>query len=262
METLYRVILGREADPNGAVHFTEALHAGSTVQSVADAMRASPEYQARHPARRHPLAHVTGCYSEEDLSFFMHRGRFRPLTISIETVNICNNDCVICPYSAQTRKRRVMRPELFAKVIADYVAIGGGPVSLTPLVGEALLDKHLAERLALLRETPAVSSVSATTNAVMVRRFNDAILTQLLAGIDLLNVSVYGLDREEYLVMTQRDEYDLFRSGLVRVVALGKPGAISLGIRQLRRRQPGEVEAWRDAILRDAGRTELPIVSV
>jgi MoaA/NifB/PqqE/SkfB family radical SAM enzyme len=261
VEALYRALLGRDADPPGAEHFTRLVENGASADDVAAALIHSPEYEARHRRARHPLADLADFYTEEDVSYFMHRGRFRPLMISIETINICNNDCVICPYSAQTRKRRTMAAPLFEKIICDYGEIGGGPVSLTPLVGEALLDKHLPARLALLQDSPFISSVSVTTNAVMVYRFGDDHVRSLLDRIDRLKISVYGLDREEYMAMTRKDEYDLFRQGLIRILSLARPGSVVLGIRHLREYRDDEIAAWRTALERDSGIPSVEIAS-
>ena len=115
----------------------------------------------------HPIHKFTEICTEARKPSFTHGGKFRPLALSIETVNICNNDCVICPYSLQTRRRHAMPMEVFEKVVADYGAIGGGQVTLTPMVGEVFLDKRLAERLRILRPHRSVTRVSAISNATM-----------------------------------------------------------------------------------------------
>lgn len=262
VETLYRVILGREADPAGRDHFTALIANGGSSDDVAAAMLASPEYNARQTRRKHYLAKLGGSYTDEDVSYFMHRGRFRPLMISIETINICNNDCVICPYSAQTRQRSTMPQSLFKKIVRDYVEIGGGPVSLTSAVGEAFLDKHLLDRLAVLKDTPLISTISVTTNAVMAHRFNDDYLTSVLSAVDRCKISVYGLDREEYALMTRKDEYQLFRDSVVRILSFAKPGSVVLGIRHLRQYKGDEIGAWCTALERDAGVGPIEVASI
>jgi hypothetical protein len=207
------------------------------------------------------LSHLPDLYQERDLSYFMHRGRFRPLTISIETVNLCNNDCVICPYSAQTRPRRTMALPLFQKVLEDYAEIGGGAISLTPLVGEVFLDQLLGERLELAKQNRSVSSVSATTNAVPASRISDADLQPMIEGFTNLNVSVYGLDAEEYRLMTRRNQYDVFRDSLVRLLGFARPRQITLGVRSLRLRALEQVEHWVAEVAAEAGVTPPDVVS-
>jgi radical SAM protein with 4Fe4S-binding SPASM domain len=154
-----------------------------------------------------------------------------------------------------------MTMELFQKIVGDYTEIGGGPISLTPVVGEVFLDKLLVERLLLLEEARAITSVSATTNGIMVRRFDDDRLRELLGHFDRLKVSVYGLDREEYLAMTRRDEYDEFRDNLVRMLSLARPGSVVFGIRWLRSRTEDEVLAWTDDVAHEAGLESVDISS-
>lgn len=223
VSTLYRTILGRNADPSGLAHFSAKILAKSTPQDIANALLESEEYQARRIENPHPLSRFRDKYTDSDISYFMHRGQFRPLTISIETVNICNNNCVICPYSSQTRVRRIMPDDLFSKVVRDYIEIGGGPISLTPLVGEVFLDKRLPARLALLKSSPSIATISTTTNAVMVHRFSDAHLRSVLAGFDRIKISVYGLDPEEYRLMTRKDEYQKAIEGNLTDIAVCSP---------------------------------------
>src|SRR5690349_3976261 len=75
----------------------------------------------------------------------------RPFELHLELTNLCNADCIFCPYQFQERKTEVMREEIFRKAVSDYVAIGGGSVGLTPIVGDALIDPMFLERVRYLR---------------------------------------------------------------------------------------------------------------
>ncbi|WP_338662195.1 radical SAM/SPASM domain-containing protein [Pararoseomonas sp. SCSIO 73927] len=254
VEHLYRSLLGREPDEGAAVNCAAHLASGGTVEELRAMITGSEEYRVRQrPKSDHPLAHIGAVWREENLSYFTHRGRYRPLSLTIETVNICNNDCVICPYSAQTRRKQAMPMDLFARVVDGYTEIGGGPVGLTPMVGEILLDKLLLERLKMLRAAPAVTAVSAISNASMAHLYTDAELAEILSHFDRLAISIYGLDAEEFRLMARKDGYDRFRAGLVRILAIMGPERVTLGARQLRRRPAAEVEEWGAAVARDAG---------
>jgi hypothetical protein len=218
------------------------MASGATIDDVHAAIIGSEEYRSRH--ENHPISRFSGIYVPASISYFTHRGRFRPLGLSIETVNICNNDCIICPYSAQTRQKRAMTMEMFKRVIRDYTEIGGGPVTLTPMVGEAFLDKLLVERLRLLRDAPSIAQVSVTTNASMVRLYSDAELQEIIDLFDRIKISVYGLDREEFQVMTRTDRYPEFLAGLCRLLRFTPPEKISLGARHLKKRSPEEIDRW------------------
>jgi len=260
---LYRTLLARDPDAESLQACIAWMARGATIDDVRAEILGSEEYRQRIAA--HPIARFPSIYNVETVSYFTHRGRFRPLALSIETVNICNNDCVICPYSIQTRRKQGMDMEVFAKVVFDYAALGGGPVTLTPMVGEVLLDKQLLERLKLLRSTPSIGRLSAITNATMAYLYSDAELAELASYFDRLTVSVYGLDAEEFALMTRKDQYERFTESLVRLLKIFGPDKIGLGARHLRARSGAEIDAWlADLAGRagvDPGRLSLPGVS-
>lgn len=248
---LYRELLRREPDPDALAACVAWMGGGATVEDVKAEIVGSSEYRERMSA--HPIAKFPAIYTPENISYFTHRGRFRPLALSIETVNICNNDCVICPYSIQTRRKQGMDMAVFAKVVADYAALGGGPVTLTPMVGEVLLDKQLLERLRLLRATPAVTRVSAITNATMAYLYSDDELAELADQFDRITVSVYGLDAEEFALMTRKNQYAQFMESLGRLIRIFGVDKIGLGARHLRERAPAEIDAWLAEVAGRAG---------
>ena len=95
----------------------------------------------------------------------LHRqNALRPRMVLCETINVCNADCVFCPYGKQTRPRGVMSMELFHKVLTDYEAMGGGYLSLTPVVGDFLLDRELKGRVDALKNFRYSVFPSFTTN--------------------------------------------------------------------------------------------------
>ena len=103
-------------------------------------------------------------------SVLRHNGANRPIYLRIETVNTCNNNCIICAYRDQSRAKSIMPMALFQKAVLDYAEMGGGFLSLTPLVGDILLDRYLSERLQFLRTVPEIRSLGVTTNGAMVHR--------------------------------------------------------------------------------------------
>jgi MoaA/NifB/PqqE/SkfB family radical SAM enzyme len=146
-----------------------------------------------------------------------------------------------------------MAMAMFADIIEQYGEIGGGPLGLTPMVGEIFLDKFLDERLQLLKSKSFITEISAITNASMVHLYTDDELKTLLSQFDCLTVSVYGLDPEEYRLMTQKDQYQRFIDGLVRVLRLSVPGSVKLSLRQLKARSQAEIDAWMSSVSAMAG---------
>lgn len=252
---IYQSLLGRLPDEAAKANCIELIRGGASLSDIELLIRQSAEFQGRVSARsaEHPLAAIDAVWREDRISYFTHRGKYRPLALTIETVNICNNDCIICPYSMQTRKRQIMPMDTFETILAQYSEIGGGPVGLTPMVGEIFLDKKLIERLDLINRYPAISELSAISNASMVDLYDDAELSAVLGRFKRLTISVYGLDREEFKAMTRKDAYDRFIAGTVRLLRLGGPDKVLLASRQLKKRSETETRAWLDRLAQDAG---------
>lgn len=169
--------------------------------------------------------------------------RFRPIMLTVETVNICNNDCIICAYSSQTRAKKTMSLDLFRKIIQDYSDMGGGPLSLTPVVGDAFLDKHLARRIEIVREFPNISSISIVTNAVMTNLREERDLPYILANLNQIYISIYGADEEEYELMTQKKTYGKMIEGIRRILD-STDAVVLLGFRLLKDRSQDALGEW------------------
>lgn len=273
---LYRIFFGREGDPEGIAHHAALLREGTQIEDLARKFLFSEEFAIKGGAggfalrqdlaeptdgAGHPLAAWPSLHTASNSPYYSFRNLFRPLMLIIETVNICNNDCVICPYSLQTREKQTMPLDLFEKVVGDYAAIGGGQLSLTPVVGEMFLDKKLGDRLDVLRRHPAITAVSATTNAGMAYLYGDEELRSLLARFTRVKISVYGFDDDEFRAMTRTDSFEATTREIVRLVRLAPPGVVKIGLRNLKARSDAEIGAWLGDLARRAGAPAPEIVS-
>ena len=157
----------------------------------------------------------------------------RPFELHLELTNLCNANCVFCPYQFQTREVQFMSDEVFLKAVSDYVAIGGGSVGLTPIVGDALIDPKFLERARYLRSLPHVDRIWVTTNCILLDRFGiDAVLQ---SGITALTVSTAGFDAEMYERVYRNASYQRMRRNVLELLernsALGSPVAITIALR-------------------------------
>jgi radical SAM protein with 4Fe4S-binding SPASM domain len=169
----------------------------------------------------------------------------RPLMLLCETINICNNRCIICANEIMKRKKNIMPLDLFEKVLVEYSRIGGGPLSLTPVVGDVFLDKYLVERFRLIRKYKKIGSVSFSTNAVLSDRFSDEDLLFIMERVERIYISVYGIDEVEYRTMTRRNTYGRLIKSVKRILQLvDDPNKIRFGFRCLRIHTEDEIRAW------------------
>jgi len=169
----------------------------------------------------------------------------RPVMMNVETVNTCTLNCVFCAYGSMQRAKETMSLELFEKAISDYSELGGGQLSLTPVVGEIFTDRFLDERLELIQKYENISGVSITTNAVGLRRFKEEKLDRVLQRLNRVHVSIYGVDAEEHQLITQKDTFELFLEGFKRLSEfVGDPEKLWVNFRLFKHREPEELEQW------------------
>ena len=177
--------------------------------------------------------------------YITHNGYSRPIMLIIETVNICNNKCIICAYSKISRKQDIMSHDIFRKTIKDYIDLGGGPLSLTPVVGEVFLDKELISRYKEILQHPEITQVSFTTNATKSSNFNDDNLIFILKNTYRIHISIYGMDEEEYYLMTGRKGYTQLVNSIKRILSLvDDTNKIVFGFRSLRKYEDQNYRAW------------------
>jgi len=161
--------------------------------------------------------------------------RKAPLFLQIETTNTCNAACIFCAYSGVKRKKGVNSLPLFRKIVQDYAAMGGGPVCLTPIVGDALLDPHFLQRLEILKEFPEIKQVTVTTNGIALNKYSDEDICRILESLFCLQLSVGGLDQTTYQTMFGVDRFSQVRDGMERLIRLSSvvsnPAYISFAFR-------------------------------
>lgn len=129
----------------------------------------------------------------------------RPFHLVLEFTNLCNADCVFCPYSQQKRPHEHMSEAIFTKAVSDYVAMGGGSVDLTPTVGDALIHPKFVQWVRYLRAIPQIDRITLTTNGILLGRHG---VEQVLdSGLSRINVSLAGFDRQMYRRVYRTDAY-------------------------------------------------------
>jgi sulfatase maturation enzyme AslB (radical SAM superfamily) len=119
-----------------------------------------------------------------------------PRDLGIEVTNVCNANCVFCAYQFRKRDASVMSQALFESVIAEYVSIGGGGIGLTPIVGDPLVDKGLAQKISHARSHSAIGDIHITTNGILLTHMKFEELVD--ASLTMITVSLSGFGAREY----------------------------------------------------------------
>ena len=159
------------------------------------------------------------------------KARIRPTSLNFEATNICNADCVFCAYSQMERPKKVMSMDLFKRVVDQFVSLDGTNVSLTPIVGEPFVDKHLFERLDYLSSIPQIKDIAFHTNAIIMDISKSSRLFDYINKVHL-NISFGGFDKESFHQVMGVDKFDAARRNtealLAKKIELGKPLSIDI----------------------------------
>ena len=157
----------------------------------------------------------------------------RPFSLSLELTNLCNANCIFCPYQFQDREHSFMSDQVFQKAIDDYLAIGGGTVGLTPIVGDPLIDPQFLKRVRYLRSLPAIDRIFCTTNAILLDKFG--IEEVLTSGLTSITISTSGFDEASYKRIYRSSSYQRMKRNVEQLfernAALGNPVTLWIGLR-------------------------------
>jgi radical SAM protein with 4Fe4S-binding SPASM domain len=125
-----------------------------------------------------------------------------PTRIHIESTNVCNLDCLFCPYGHQKRRKGYMGLALFQKIIDEC---RGREVRLwLHFLGEPLLNRDLPAMVAYAK-AQGLPQVGFSTNGFFLTQELGEKLIE--SGLDRLECSVDGVDPESYLQLRRSREF-------------------------------------------------------
>lgn len=143
--------------------------------------------------------------------------RERPLDINIETINWCPMKCVFCCNRIFNRPQKIMSLRLFSKICKDYNKTGGGVLGIGAMQSDFLADPLLMKRIDILKEYKRKFYIYSTTPLISLKKYNDTEVKAILSTFSLLQISVEGLNREDYLKMAGVDAFEIFQEQIKRV---------------------------------------------
>lgn len=128
-----------------------------------------------------------------------------PFSVQIDICSACNFKCNFCFHSDLEAIKRAdvrfgsMSYKLFCKIIDDMKEQWGfNKVKKLRLfkVGEPLLNKDVCNMIAYAKKAQVAEKIEITTNGVLLNP--DLNQKMIDAGLDILNISVNGIDEEQY----------------------------------------------------------------
>lgn len=139
-----------------------------------------------------------------------------PMVLFVDPASACNFECTFCPTGHKDLIKDTgrfvgrMKFEVFKKVV-DGLAGFDKPIKVLRMYkdGEPLLNKDLAKMIAYAKQSGMVDYIDTTTNGSLMTPERMAPI--LAAGLDKINISVDGMNKEQYLKFTNFDfDFDGF----------------------------------------------------
>lgn len=133
--------------------------------------------------------------------------------LDIETYNVCNYSCSICPYPDMTREKVVMGMGLFRKIIDDAVTNKIREVCLN-FYNEPLLDPLLFERIKYAKS----KELTVTFNC------NGSLLTQekitaiLDSGLNSISFSLDAATKETYERIRINGDFEKVKHNIIELI--------------------------------------------
>jgi sulfatase maturation enzyme AslB (radical SAM superfamily) len=129
------------------------------------------------------------------------------LQLQVEPINVCNADCVFCPYGEMKRAKGKMSMELYKKIIDDAANLPLiNHLTLTGL-GETLLDPHIVERVTYARQKmmPGVLIDLYTNGSNLTNEKAEALAK---AGLGVLYVSLNAVNADARRQIMRLNDFD------------------------------------------------------
>jgi radical SAM protein with 4Fe4S-binding SPASM domain len=139
-----------------------------------------------------------------------------PFVLFVDPASTCNFQCTFCPtgdrdlIKSTGRYQGVLKLDHYKKII-DELSLFPEKIKVLRLYkdGEPLLNKKLAEMISYAKQSGNVPYVDTTTNGALINPERMAPIIE--AGLDKINISVDGMNVEQYKKFTKVDfEFDEF----------------------------------------------------
>lgn len=138
----------------------------------------------------------------------------KPMVLTIETTNICNLDCIICPRKEMKRKLGTISIENFTMII-DRISEYNSSVMLH-FCGEPLLDKQIFEKIKYCQNKNIKSCIS--TNTTLLNNENASRLLE--SGLYKLYICMDGFNKETYEKIRKGANFETTQNNIINFMKL------------------------------------------
>jgi len=135
-------------------------------------------------------------------------------SMSIETYNVCNLKCTMCPYPITKREPHKMSMQQFKHTVDDAISFGINNFCLSHY-NEPLLDSLLFERIEYIKSKGV--RVGFFSNATLLNKDNiEQIITH---EVDYINFSVDGYSKKVYEQIRIGADFEIVKQNILNLIA-------------------------------------------
>ncbi len=145
-----------------------------------------------------------------------------PLLIDFETTNFCNLKCIFCNQNIMKRKKGMMEFITFKKAVDEIAEKSSTKAIKFGLWGEPFLNKSFRKMLEYAKNKGLI--IHVITNGLFLHQ------KDVWQHIDMLNISMQGLTKEEYQRLRNYKEYDKLVKNIKYVAFHDKRPYINLSV--------------------------------
>lgn len=135
-------------------------------------------------------------------------------SMSIETHNICNLKCTMCPYPITKREPHQMSMQLFKDIVDDAVSFGINNFCLSHY-NEPLLDSLLFDRIDYIKSKGM--RVGFYSNATLLNKYN--IEQIIISRVDYINFSMDGYSKEVYEQIRIGATFEIVKQNILNLIS-------------------------------------------
>lgn len=143
--------------------------------------------------------------------------------VALATVTICNAKCVFCNYKTNEEPRLIMEEDIFRRAITELNANGFDFFGYGGNSGDGLCDIHIGERVNWAKQN-GIRHIFLGTNGILLAK--PGLAEKLVQGVDQINLSLPGFERENYRQVYGVDKAEQVIDG-IRALAEAKRAAKS-----------------------------------
>jgi wyosine [tRNA(Phe)-imidazoG37] synthetase (radical SAM superfamily) len=140
-----------------------------------------------------------------------------PRIVQVETTNVCNAECVMCPHSFLKRAATNMDFGLFKKIVDECAGHQRQMEYFYPFLnGELFLTPHWQEYLSYARVKLAHTKIGIFTNGSLLDEKNITLLLEIQP--DWINISFEGTSKEAYENIRRKLNFNQVEDNIIKLI--------------------------------------------